>query len=204
MKIGAVILAAGDSSRMKYKNKLLLAISGKPMIYRIVSSVITAGFTPIHVVIGYESHQIQTAVKSQKIKTVMNKQWQTGIAGSIIAGVKSLPQTINGVAIIHGDMPLLVPPTLKKLMLAFKTTRGENIIYPIFESQQGNPVLFPKSFFPHIFNISGDNGCKSILKSYPDKIFGVEIDSVEVILDCDTREDYHYMIERERIKNFNE
>ncbi|MCH8012045.1 MAG: nucleotidyltransferase family protein [Candidatus Marinimicrobia bacterium] len=204
MKIGAVILAAGDSSRMEHTNKLLLPISGRPMIYRIASSVITAGFTPIHVVIGSKSHQIQTVIKSQKIKTVMNKQWRTGIAGSIIAGVKSLPQTINGVAIIHGDMPLLVPYTLKKMMLAFETTQGEKIIYPIFESQQGNPVLFPKSFFPHIFNISGDNGCKSILKTHPDKIFGVEIDSEEVLLDCDTDEDYHYMIERERIKNFNE
>lgn len=204
MKIGAIILAAGDSSRMEHTNKLLLVISGRPIIYRIVSSVITAGFTPIHVVIGYESHQIKTAVKSQKIITVMNKQWRTGIAGSIIAGVKSLPQTINGVAIIHGDMPLLVSSTLKKLMLAFETSRGEKIIYPVFESQQGNPVLFPKPFFPHIFNISGDNGCKSILKTHPDKTLGVLIDSEEVILDCDTREDYHYMIERARIKNFNE
>ena len=53
-RVGAVILAAGASSRMG-TNKLVLPVEGEPMVHRTVRRVLDAGYSPIVVVTGHEA-----------------------------------------------------------------------------------------------------------------------------------------------------
>jgi len=96
--------------------------------------------------------------------------------------------------IVLGDMPLLTTRTLNRLIEKFCANEGKQIIYPVYSGQQANPVIFPRKYFSEILSSTGDRGCKKILKQYPDDAIGISIDSEEVILDCDTKDDYFRII----------
>ena len=55
-------------------------------------------------------------------------------------------------------------------------------------------------YFAEILNSKGDKGCKKVLKKYPGDAVGIPINSDEVIIDCDTRDDY-FLVENKLLNN---
>ena len=189
MKISATVLAAGRSSRMEESNKLLLPIDGIPMIRRVTETVLLAEFDPVVVVTGFEQHKLDEALEDLEIFTVNNSNWADGMAGSIFAGMSALPEETTGNLIALGDMPLVCVQLLKLLRAEFEKG-GDKIVYPVYDGRQANPVIFPKKYFGEILSATGDRGCKKVLKRYPEDAVPVPVDSDEVILDCDNKEEY--------------
>lgn len=87
-------------------------------------------------------------------------------------------------------MPFLTASTLDMLREGFRRNSGKRIIYPSYDGRQANPVLFPKQYFGEIIAAEGEKGCKSVLKRHAAEAVAVPVDSDEVVLDCDTKEDY--------------
>ncbi len=193
MKISATVMAAGQSSRMGSKNKLLLAVESIPMIRRVCETVLTAGFDPVVVVTGFEKDKVEAALNKLELQFAHNSNWSDGMATSIFSGMVALPDSTDGNLIVLGDMPFVSVETLEKLKNSFISHEGKHIIYPKHDVQQGNPVLFPEKYFNEIMSSTGDRGCKRVLNKYPHDVVAVSIDSNEVMLDCDTDEDYLYM-----------
>lgn len=190
MNISATILAAGGSTRMGNDNKLLMPLNGKSIIHRICTTVIKAGLKPVIVVTGFQHEVVEKALPETIDQIAYNPNWKSGMAGSIYAGMSLLPETVDGNMIVLGDMPLLTVDTISRLIDQFCECEGERIVYPLYSGQQANPVIFPKKYFEEILASTGDRGCKKVLKQYPDNAVGIPIESEEVILDCDTRDDY--------------
>ena len=195
MKVSATILAAGQSSRMENRNKLLLPINEVPMISHVCNTVLTAGLDPVVVVTGCDSELVIQAIPKAINEIIYNSHWQSGMASSIYSGISALPKNIDGNMIILGDMPMLSKNTLGLLIDEFIAQNGNHIIYPIYKDRQANPVIFPKKYFQEILSTSGDRGCKKILKQYPDDAVGVSIDLPEVVFDCDNEDDYFRLLE---------
>ncbi len=189
MELAAIILTAGESTRMP-GNKLLLPIRGSPMIAHIFETVVEAGFSPVVVVAGFEEPAIRIALEGRKVHFVSNPDWKLGLASSLQAGISVLPGAIDGVLIMLGDMPLVKASTLQTLKISFTAGGCRQIIYPTYEGRQGNPVLFPARFFDDILNLQGDRGAKELLKKHAADTVAVPVKSREVLLDCDTEEDY--------------
>ena len=190
MIISATILAAGGSSRMGDENKLLLPFNGDMVINQICHTVLNAGLKPVIVVTGFQHRAVEPALPESIDQIAYNPNWEQGMAGSIYTGMSLLPDTVDGNMIVLGDMPLLTTHTLNRLIEKFCAHEGKKIIYPVYSGQQANPVIFPRKYFSEILSSAGDRGCKKILKQYPDDAIGISIDSEEVILDCDTKDDY--------------
>ena len=190
MKISATVMAAGQSTRMDNTNKLLLIIDGNPMVKRVCESVLATGFDPVVVVTGFEKDKVEAALNKLELQFTHNSHWADGMATSIFSGLVALPYNTDGNLIALGDMPFVSVETLEKLKNSFISHEGKHIIYPKHDGQQGNPVLFPQKYFDEIMSSTGDRGCKRVLRKYPDDAVPVTIDSNEVILDCDTNEDY--------------
>ncbi len=190
MKISATILAAGSSNRMGDLNKLLLLINERPIINLVCTTALETNLNPIVVVTGYQHIKVEKAIPNKSVRIVHNKNWKKGMMSSICLGISVLDESVNGNMIILGDMPFITKDTLDVLIKEFIKYRGQNIIFPLYKSKQGNPVIFPKNLFPEILSIRGDIGCKKIIEKYKQNTTGVTIDSDEVILDCDTRDDY--------------
>ena len=194
MKVSATILAAGESSRMENGNKLLLPINEIPMISHVCNTVLTAGLDPVVVVTGCDNELVTQAIPAAINEIIYNSHWQSGMASSIYSGISALPKNIDGNMIVLGDMPMLSKNTLDLLIDEFIVQHGDHIIYPIYEERQANPVIFPKKYFQEILSTTGDRGCKKVLKQYPDDAIGVPIKSQEVVLDCDTKDDYFHLL----------
>ena len=196
MIISATILAAGGSSRMGDENKLLLPFNGGMVISQICHTVLNSGLKPVIVVTGFQHRAVEKVLPGSVDQITYNRHWESGMASSIYAGLSALPGNVDGNMIVLGDMPLIKERTLKQLMDQFHDYKGKRIVYPIFSDQQANPVIFPKKYFDEILLYKGDKGCKKILKQYPDDAVGISIDSDEVILDCDTKDDYFRIVSK--------
>lgn len=193
--VAAIILAAGGSQRIEAENKLLLPILGVPMITHVSLSVKDAGYDPVLVITGHEEDQIRLALDKEDVEFVRNESWKTGISSSIKKGISVLPQDLHGCLIVLGDMPLVSVETCRRLKQTFEKNEGEKIVFPSVDKHQGNPVLFPRKYFGEIMSITGDKGCKSILMRHPEDTVPLTVTSDEVLLDCDTQEDYLRLLE---------
>ena len=200
MKLSATILAAGASKRMGDLNKLLLQIDNKPIIYSVCKTALGSKLDQIILVTGYENLKIEKTVPRGIDNIAYNKNWRQGMMSSIYAGLSNLDDDVDGNMIILGDMPLITEHTINLLIDEFKISNGDRIVYPIYEARQANPVIFPKKYFAEILDSEGDKGCKKVLKKYPGDAVGVHINSDEVIVDCDTRDDY-LLVEKKLLNN---
>ena len=185
---------------MGEENKLLLPIDGVPMIRHVTANVVSAEFDPVVVVTGFQRDEVEAALAGLEISIANNPNWADGMAGSIFAGISALPEGTVGNLIALGDMPLVSVETLKRLRAEFKSGDGM-IVYPVYDGRQANPVIFPKKHFAEILAATGDKGCKKVLKRYPEDAVAVPVDSDEVILDCDSREEYLRIKERSEAIN---
>lgn len=175
---------------MRGANKLLLPIEGIPMIRRVASTLLAAGFNPVVVVTGFDRENIEAAVAGLDVRLAHNPRWEDGMAATIVRGMAALPADAEGNLLALGDMPFLSVDTLEKLREAFEAHQAEVIIFPQYGGRQANPVLFPTKFFGEILLVVGDRGCKELVRRHSTEAVGVPIHSEKVIADCDTPEDY--------------
>jgi len=75
--ITAILLAAGQSKRLKDENKLTKLFKGKPLINHILYSLIKSKVNKIIIVLGFEHLKIKTKLlKSKKINFAINKNYK--------------------------------------------------------------------------------------------------------------------------------
>ena len=90
----------------------------------------------------------------------MNPDHAQGQASSVGVGVAALDADITDLLIALGDMPLLSPPVLEKLMQNHldRDDHYRCITLPTSDGKRGNPVLWGKAFFPELAAMTGDSG----------------------------------------------
>jgi molybdenum cofactor cytidylyltransferase len=185
--IGAVVLAAGRSSRMGAAKQLAL-IDGEPMLRRTVEAVIASGLSPVVVVTGHEAEHVGAALKGLSVTLVRNPDYALGLSTSLKAGLEALPADIDGALIALGDMPRVTAEDIAALASAFDPAEGRGIVVPVHEGKRGNPVLWAEAFFPEMKALSGDTGAKAVIAANPEAVFEVER-GPGVLMDVDTPAD---------------
>tara|TARA_Y100001960_G_C14762785_1_gene875054 strand:+ start:1468 stop:3117 length:1650 start_codon:yes stop_codon:yes gene_type:complete len=187
-KIASIILAAGQSRRMGDKNKLLEYFNDKPIINHSIDSALLAKINPIHVITGYQEKEIlAVATKNKDITFVHNPEYENGMSTSIKAGLRSLPEEIDAVLILLGDMPLVDVSIIERLITNFNPQAGQSIGVPVTKGKRGNPILWSKQYFQEIEKISGDVGAKHLIGEFSEGVYEIECDK-SVITDIDTPE----------------
>ena len=185
-KVIALILAAGSSTRMGAKNKLLANVIGKPMITHVVDAIRQSMVNSVVVVTGYERDQIENVLSQRNISFVHNENFKAGLSESLKVGLKEIPDDVDGVLICLGDMPLLTSTIIDNLIKAFDPIEGRSICVPINGRKRGNPVLWDKSYLTEMTEIVGDVGAKKLLEKYSDHVFEVNFEEDNVLIDVDT------------------
>ena len=184
LKVAAVVLAAGRSSRMAPRNKLLEFIEGKPLIAQTVSAALDSGAGLVIVVTGFEAERVEEALRGLKVKVVHNADHAQGLSTSLRTGLGALPRNSDGALILLGDMPKIGSEDLDALLAAFKCR--ETICVPMRDGRRGNPVLWGAHYFPEIMRLVGDRGAKPLMAKYPEHVIEVHIDSEGIFSDIDT------------------
>ncbi|MBQ2860641.1 MAG: bifunctional UDP-N-acetylglucosamine diphosphorylase/glucosamine-1-phosphate N-acetyltransferase GlmU [Peptococcaceae bacterium] len=115
MRTTAIILAAGQGTRMKSKlPKVLHRVLGKPMVQWVIDCLTAAGVTDKITVLGHGAEQVATVVAEQTSIVYQTEQLGTGHA--VMQGVKALGTENDCVIVICGDTPLLQADTIKSLL----------------------------------------------------------------------------------------
>jgi molybdenum cofactor cytidylyltransferase len=189
-RIAALILAAGASSRMG-SNKLIEDVAGTPMVARVAQSVAASKAKPITVVTGNQPDAVKTALNGVAANFVHNPDFAQGLSTSLKAGIAALaPQIkngdIDGVLVCLGDMPLVGPRTIDKLIAAFNPLEGRAIVVPVHDGKRGNPVLWGAQYLDEMTRLSGDQGARKLLDAHADDVVEVPIDDESILFDVDT------------------
>ena len=187
-RIGALLLAAGQSRRMGGPNKLLAAIDGTPMVAHVARRLLASRARPIVAVLGNQADTVDIALGKLPVKRVRNPEFAAGLSTSLKRGIAALPSDLDGVIVCLGDMPLISGRHLERLIAAFNPLEGRAIIVPTRRGKRGNPVLWSRQFFPEMTGLAGDVGAKHLIGEHAEFVAEVEMDDAAVLVDIDTPE----------------
>jgi molybdenum cofactor cytidylyltransferase len=188
-RVAAVILAAGRSSRMGARNKLLIDVGGKPMVRRVAETVIAAEIGPVIVVTGYQDAAVREVLSGLDVRFAHNPNYAEGLSTSLRVGLAALPAETDAALIALGDMPFIAASDIRRLVVAFSPADGRSVCVPTFAGKRGNPVLWGKEHFAAMRALEGDEGARSLLKRFAGDVVEVNVANEAVLKDFDTPEE---------------
>ncbi|MGK7905478.1 MAG: NTP transferase domain-containing protein [Hormoscilla sp.] len=194
MMISAIVLAAGESTRMGQQNKLLLPFRGQTLIERTVDTVLQSDVGEVIVVLGYDAERVRAVLADRPVKFRQNESYQKGMTTSIQSGVEAADDRTDGFMICLSDLPLIEADELNHLVQAFEEAvkvKPFGIVMPVFEGQRGNPVILSALYKHDILAHQDMQGCKGIIQQNLENVREVEMNTDGVLRDMDTLEDYH-------------
>ncbi|MDF3881670.1 nucleotidyltransferase family protein [Cupriavidus basilensis] len=195
----AVVLAAGMSSRMGARHKLLLPVAGQPAVRRTVCAVLTAGPQELVVVTGFQGRAVIEALEDLPVGFQPNPRYEEGQMTSVAAGVAALRLPCSVVLVCLADQVLLEAGDYRELVGAFGAMPRGSILVPVFAGQRGNPVAFSASYAAEVVAGHVNPGCRKLIADHPDEVFVHEASHDRFTTDMDTPEDYARIVERLRV-----
>jgi len=184
-----IVLAAGKSTRMLGKNKLLTRIEGKPMIRRVVENALNSKVDEVIVVLGWEAERIRGELQDLPCRFVVNRDYEKGQSSSVKAGLKEVGATTQAVLVLPGDVALIDPRSINMVLETYNHER-KPIVVAAHNGRLGHPILLGRELFGEIEQIDEASfGLKSVVKKHEQAMRLVETDSENAIRDVDTPED---------------
>ena len=193
-----ILLAAGQSKRMNGENKLTKEIEGIPLIKYSVKNILGSAVDELIIVTGYQKEIIENIIdKNKKIKFVYNKDFSSGMASSINAGLCKISTKAKNFFVSLADMPDVNQNIYNKLIkgknsynMKLKPENRKEIIIPTSDGKDGNPVLFSIFMKTDVMKINGDCGAKEVIENNQNKILRIPFQGDGVILDFDTQDNF--------------
>lgn len=183
MKLAAIILAAGYSTRM-VDFKPLLKIGEKTVIRRCTDLFWDSGVEQTIVVTGHRDDEVRNVLNSSTT-CVFNPDFNDGMYSSICRGVQTITKNVDGFFLLPVDIPLIRLATIELLHTHFN---GSEVLYPCFDDRRGHPPLIPADHIPEILSYNGDGGLKKLLRTFASR--NIPVWDRTVLMDMDTRENY--------------
>jgi molybdenum cofactor cytidylyltransferase len=187
-EVWAIILAAGESKRMKVP-KMLLPFHGKTMIEKVVENVAGSEVFRTLVVVGSFRDEVSGAISQTGVSSCYNDNYRNGMLSSVKCGFKNLPALYDAVLVFPGDQPFIEPVVINSLIKAYRKT-GKGIIIPVYRGKRGHPLLIDFKYRKSVETLPEDEGLRSLAKRYPEDVFEVKTQSSGILKDFDTKEDY--------------
>ncbi len=187
-RVAALVLAAGQSTRMGARNKLLESVDGDAMVVRVLAQVVGSQVESVSVVLGHEAERVRNLLSRFDVNFVENPNYAEGLSTSLGAGIAALGADVDGVVVCLGDMPWIKSDDINRLIAAFSPEDERVICAATHNSQRGNPVLWSRSFFESIATVSGDTGARGLLQAHAEQVTEVETPNPGVLRDVDVPE----------------
>ncbi|AFL74523.1 bifunctional UDP-N-acetylglucosamine diphosphorylase/glucosamine-1-phosphate N-acetyltransferase GlmU [Thiocystis violascens] len=122
MKLGVVILAAGLGKRMRSSlPKVLHPLAGKPLLAHVLDAANQLGAARRVVVFGHGGEQVQAALSGHDCLWVEQAR-QQGTGHAVLQAMPAM-SGMDRVLVLYGDVPLITPETLRRLLAASADTR---------------------------------------------------------------------------------
>lgn len=201
--IAVLIMAAGQSSRMK-GIKQLLPWNGTTLLQHTLNTILDIKKNKVFMVLGANSDLIEAELKlvKQPVALIKNEKWQKGLGSSIACGIDFILEqehTIDGILICLADQPLLTDVYYKKLLQIFRTNEVA-IVATKYPNKSGVPAVFSTKIAQELIHLNEDYGARRIMSKYKDNM--IVLDAGEQIMDIDTPETYEHLYKQHnRLEN---
>lgn len=189
LRIGAVLLAAGEGQRLGGVAKPAIAIQGVPLVKRALIALSGAGVDEVVVVLGHAAAQVEPLVQDFPVTLVRNAQYRDGQMSSVHAGLAALAGPFDAVLVCLADQPLLNAQDISALIGAFKKRAGGSVVVPYFQGRRGNPVIFDGAAREAIVAAGANLGCRRWIDGHPELVTRFEAPNDHYVVDLDTAED---------------
>lgn len=185
MKISMIITAAGMSTRQG-KNKLLIRLCNETIIEKTINNFLNNNLD-IFVIVGYQKELIVPIITDRfrnDIQIIENKDYKSGIASSLKAGIRAAGDGYDYYGFCNGDKPFINVKTVE-IILKYIVENKPSILVPIYQEQSGHPTFFSKEFIKDFSLISGDTGGREVIEKYSNAVTYLPINDEGIILDMD-------------------
>jgi molybdenum cofactor cytidylyltransferase len=196
MRFSAVVLAAGQSSRMGGLHKMMLPVGDEPMIRRCVRAVLASGVQELVVVTGYRGRDVMQALSDLPVTLQPNIRYEEGQMLSVAVGVAALAKPADAIMVCLGDMVLLTAEDYRELMAVYESHPDYSIVTPRYRGERGNPIVFAAAYAPEVAAGRRLIGCRKLAAEYPDEAYFHEAEHDRFSTDMDTPEDYARVLAR--------
>jgi molybdenum cofactor cytidylyltransferase len=185
MRVAAVVLAAGGSTRLG-QPKQLLVTGGETLVAHAVRVAREAGCEPVLVVSGAVALNTTATV-------VMNDNWQQGIGSSIGCGVRHIAAQQpppDALLLLTCDQPR-IDATLLRALIEAHAAAGKPIVASSYSDTLGIPALFDRSCWDELLRLPAESGAKPIITSDPARVAVVKFAGGAI--DIDTPADLDHL-----------
>ena len=188
--VSGVLLAAGQSRRMK-QTKQLLPLNGQRILEVCLDNLCASRLDEIVVVLGHDAPRILPLLGDKpRIRVIINRDFRDGIGTSIREGVRQIGPQVSAVMVALGDQPFIPPEAVNALIDGW-TSGTQGIVVPVYRGKRGHPVLFSLPLYRSALELLDDDvGGRAIVQANPDDILEIPVSSPGVLLDIDTWEEY--------------
>ena len=188
--IKAILLAAGQSKRLKSENKLIKLYKKKPLINHSLNALHKSKVNKIIVVLGHQKKELQKIIKkNNKNIFTYNKEYKKGMASSIKAGLRKVNKKDKGFIIVQSDMPFIKSSDINKIYTSIKSKKY--LVHVLkYRNRVGNPIGFDISIMKKFKKIKGDVGAKFMVKRLKKETKFIKINNLKSFKDFDKVSDF--------------
>jgi CTP:molybdopterin cytidylyltransferase MocA len=179
--VAGLVLAAGEGRRFGGP-KALVELHGERLVDRAVRVAHEGGCEPVYVVSGAVTVEVPGAT------TVVNEDWQTGMASSLRAGLAALPESADAVVLCLVDQPGIGADVIARVVRRLRD--GHQLVVATYAGQARNPVGVARALWAAASaSAVGDEGLRAFIREHPDLVDAVECADIGDETDIDTSAD---------------
>ena len=188
--IKAILLAAGQSKRMKSENKLIKLYKNKPLINYSLNVLTKSKVNKIIIVLGHQHKELKKIIKkNKKIIFTYNKNYKKGMASSIKTGLKKISKNDKGFIVAQSDMPFVKQSDINKICRSINSKKF--LVHALkYKTRVGNPIGFDSSLIKKFKNIKGQFGAKFMVKRLKNRTNFIKTMSIKSFKDFDKASDF--------------
>ncbi len=196
LRIGAVLLAAGEGRRMGGVAKALIRLQGVPLIRRHLVALSGAGVDEVVVVTGHACDAVEAQVQGFPVTLAHNPAYAQGQEGSVRVGLAALNGPFDAVFVVLADQPMIAAGDLTELIGAFKKRPAGHVVVPVVEGRRGNPILLDDVAHAQILASGTNLACRHLIERQPELVHVHDTANSRFVVDLDTVEDVRALAER--------
>lgn len=182
-----LIPAAGASSRMRGRDKLMEDVRGQPLLRDRVEMALGLGH-PVLVTLPPDRPRRGESLSDladPNLSQIIIEDAATGLSASLRAGADRASR--HGYAALMVLLPDLPDLTRQDIRIVLQAIDQKKIIRATAENgTAGHPVVFPSHLLPEMLQLTGDRGAQDLLRRHP--VTPVALPGQRAITDLDTPE----------------
>ncbi len=194
LRIGALILAAGEGARMGRMPKCLIRVEGQTLLRRLRDAMAAMGVARVVAVTGYHAEPIEAELAGMPsmppLQVVRNPSPEVGQQSSVRTGLLALGAEFDLIVVALADQPGVGSEELSELISAFRhRAAGTSVVVPMVDGQRGNPVAFSGALIAEWMTGGLNGGLRAYIDAHPELVHRFVTGNPNFTLDLDTRED---------------